>query len=170
MTINIENEYGNIDIPNVNQVIENVIEEALDFVKCPYECEVNVLLTGNDRIQEINKTQRNIDSPTDVLSFPMIFYETPGVFDDEALEAADCFNPETGELILGDIIISIDRVYEQAESYNHSKTRELAFLTAHSMLHLSGYDHIDDDERLVMEELQEQILRLRGYTRNYEED
>ena len=65
---------------------------------------------------------------------------------------------------------SIDKVYEQATEYNHSKTRELAFLVAHSMLHLSGYDHMEDDERRVMEEMQEKILTMKGYTRDYEEN
>lgn len=72
--------------------------------------------------------------------------------------------------MLGDIIISMDRVYEQANSYNHSNTRELAFLVAHSMLHLFGYDHIDEEERKQMEDLQEQILNEKGYTRDYEEN
>ena len=76
----------------------------------------------------------------------------------------------TDELLLGDIVISIDKVYEQATEYNHSKTRELAFLVAHSMLHLSGYDHMEDDERRVMEEMQEKILTMKGYTRDYEEN
>ena len=92
-------------------------------------------------------------------------YESPSDFDhvEEAVE--DYFNPETGELMLGDIVISVDKVEEQAEKYGHSQTRELAFLTAHSMLHLFGYDHMEDGERLVMEEKQKEILETRGYTR-----
>ena len=77
----------------------------------------------------------------------------------------DCFHPETGELLLGDIVISVDKVMEQAEKYGHSQTRELAFLVAHSMLHLFGYDHMEDEERLVMEEKQEEILKIGGYCR-----
>ena len=80
-------------------------------------------------------------------------------------QSEDYFNPETGELLLGDIVISIDKVDEQAEKYGHSKERELAFLVAHSMLHLCGYDHMEDDERLVMEKKQEEILAGKGYTR-----
>ena len=79
--------------------------------------------------------------------------------------AEDYFNLETGELLLGDIVISVDKVEEQAEKYGHSQARELAFLTAHSMLHLCGYDHMEEDERLVMEKKQEEILSLKGYTR-----
>ena len=80
----------------------------------------------------------------------------------------DYFNPETGEMLLGDIVISIDKVKSQAAEYGHSEEREIAFLTAHSMLHLCGYDHIDDEERLVMEEMQRKILEMTGYNRNYE--
>ena len=147
------------------EIIEDTGLAALDYEGCPYEAEVNVILTDNDAIQEINREHRQIDAPTDVLSFPMVDYESPSDFDhvEEAVE--DYFNPETGELMLGDIVISVDKVEEQAEKYGHSRTRELAFLTAHSMLHLFGYDHMEDGERLVMEEKQKEILETRGYTR-----
>lgn len=169
MSLNIENEYGDINISDYDKVIYDVVIGALGFIKCPYECEVSVLLTDNDGIKEINNYQRNINAPTDVLSFPLIDYKEPGNFDIVDESICDYFNPETGELLLGDIVISIDRVYEQARSYNHSKTRELAFLTAHSMLHLFGFDHVDEAEREKMEDLQDQILNEKGYTRDYEE-
>ena len=134
-----------------------VIEEAMDYEKCPYECEINLLLTTNDAIHEMNNNFRGIDRATDVLSFPMLDYNTPADFlhveDDDSN-----FNPESGELVLGDIVISKDKVYEQAEAYGHSPKREYAFLIAHSMLHLFGYDHMVDDERIVMEEKQKKIL------------
>lgn len=169
MTLNIENEYGEIRVPDYEKVIEGVVIQALDFINCPYECEVNVLLTDKETIKNINNCQRNIDAPTDVLSFPLINYKKPGNFDVAERNPSDNFNPETGELLLGDIVISVDHVYEQAKSYNHSGTRELAFLTAHSMLHLFGFDHVDEEERKKMEEMQEQILNEKGFTRNYEE-
>lgn len=169
MSYFIENEYGDIDIPSYEKVICSVIEQALIYMDCPYTCEVNVLLTNNENIQNINREQRGIDAPTDVLSFPLVDYNLPGDFSLVETSESDYFHPETGELLLGDIVISIDRVYEQAESYNHSKTRELAFLIAHSMLHLCGYDHIDEEEQKVMEKLQEEILTTKGYTRDYEE-
>lgn len=112
-----------------------------------------------------NKEYRQVDAPTDVLSFPMVDYEKPSDFDHVEDAVEDYFNPETGELMLGDIVISVDKVEEQAEKYGHSQTRELAFLVAHSMLHLCGYDHMVDEERLVMEDRQRQILDTRGYTR-----
>ena len=170
MSVNIENEYGDIDIKNYEDVITSIVQASLEFVGCPYPCEVNGLLTDNDSIHEINNQQRNIDRATDVLSFPLIDYTIPGNFDGLEDSRCDYFDLTTDELLLGDIVISIDKVYEQATEYNHSKTRELAFLVAHSMLHLSGYDHMEDDERRVMEEMQEKILTMKGYTRDYEEN
>lgn len=165
MTINIEYEAEKkLDIP-YEDIITSVVEESLDYEDFPYEAEVNVLLTDNDSIRQINMEYRNIDSPTDVLSFPMIDYEKPSDFDHLEETANDSFNPETGELLLGDIVISVDKVEEQAEKYGHSQTRELAFLTAHSMLHLCGYDHMEEGERVIMEKKQEEILSQGGYGR-----
>ena len=165
MTVSIEYEAEKkLDLP-YEKIIEEIVEASLDFEKCPYEAEVNVILTDNDAIQAINKEYRQIDAPTDVLSFPMVDYEKPSDSDHVEDAVEDYFNPETGELMLGDIVISVDKVEEQAEKYGHSQTRELAFLVAHSMLHLCGYDHMVDEERLVMEDRQRQILDTRGYTR-----
>lgn len=165
MTINIEYEAEKqLGIP-YKEIIENVVLESLDYVECPYEAEVNVIITNNQEIQAINKEHRQIDAPTDVLSFPLVDYETPGDFDHVEDYVEDYFDPDTGELLLGDIVVSVDKVEEQAEKYGHSTTRELAFLVAHSMLHLCGYDHMDDDERLEMEAKQREILELRGYNR-----
>ena len=166
MTINVEDE-SNKTLPDVDTegIARKVIEAALDYEKCPYEAEVNLLLTDDEGIHEMNRDHRGIDRPTDVLSFPMLEYESPADFDhvEEAVE--DYFNPETGELILGDIIVSVEKVIEQAEKYGHSRERELAFLIAHSMLHLCGYDHMEDAEREVMETRQREILAGEGYHR-----
>ena len=165
MTVTIEYEAEKkLSLP-YEEIIREIVEASLDYEECPYEAEVNVILTDNPSIQEINREQRQIDAPTDVLSFPMIDYESPSDFSHVEEAAEDYFNPETGELLLGDIVISVDKVREQAEKYGHSQTRELAFLTAHSMLHLFGYDHMEDEERLVMERKQEEILKRLGYTR-----
>jgi len=165
MTINIEYEAEKeLEIP-YKEIIENVVLESLDYVECPYEAEVNVIITDNQEIRAINKEHRQIDAPTDVLSFPLVDYETPADFDHVENYVEDYFDPDTGELLLGDIVVSVDKVEEQAEKYGHSTTRELAFLIAHSMLHLCGYDHMDDDERLEMEAKQSEILERRGYSR-----
>lgn len=144
---------------------EQVIEQAADFVACPYEVEVNVLLADNDELQKINKEFRDIDKATDVLSFPMISYEKPADFSGLKTAALGCFDPDSGELLLGDIVISVDKVYEQAKSYGHTDVREFAFLIAHSMLHLFGYDHEEPKDALIMEEKQEAILTQLGITR-----
>lgn len=164
MNVYIENEYNCTPDINYEDIIISVVKEAIDFVKCPYECEVNVTLVDNQSIQVINREQRDMDKPTDVLSFPMIEYDKPGDFS-EVEKDISFFNPDTGELILGDIVISYDKVLSQAKDYNHSIKRELAFLTAHSMLHLFGYDHMEENERADMEERQNIILKNLGITR-----
>ena len=152
------------------EIVQEIIESSLEYIKCPYECEINIIFTDNDGIKEINKEYRNIDSPTDVLSFPLIDYEYPADFSKVENSPEDYFNQDSGELMLGDIILNVDRIERQAVEFNHSKYREIAFLTAHSMLHLAGYDHIDENERIIMEQKQEEILNMKGYTRDYEEN
>lgn len=165
MTIHTEYETEiKLDIP-YEDIIQAVVNEAVDYEKCPYETEVNVILTDNNAIQEINKEYREVDSPTDVLSFPMIDYEVPSDFTGIEDSVEDYFNPDSGELILGDIIISVEKVMEQAEKYGHSITRELAFLTAHSMMHLFGYDHMQEEEAHIMEAKQNAVLNNINITR-----
>lgn len=146
------------------EVIKKVIESALCYCACPYEAEVSVLLTDDDEIHRLNREFRGIDRTTDVLSFPMVSYEKAGDF--SCLEQMDdCFHPETGELLLGDIAISLPRAKEQAQEYGHTLLREVAFLTAHSMLHLFGFDHMEEAERKEMEDKQRDILERIGITR-----
>ena len=149
---------------DARKIAELVIETSLDYVKCLYETEVSLLLTTDEEIKEINRMQRQIDRATDVLSFPMADYETPGDFS-HLDEDAGLFHPDTGELMLGDIVISVDKVFEQAEEYGHSLLREYAFLIAHSMLHLFGYDHMEEVERKEMEMHQKKIMELVNITR-----
>ena len=157
MTLYFEEE-GDVKLPlECEALAKRVVEEALDYVGCPYEAEVNLLLTDNAQIHEMNKEFRGIDRATDVLSFPMIDYPEPGTFD-FLEEQEDCFDPESGELTLGDIVISKEKVLAQAEEYGHSPMREYAFLIAHSVLHLTGYDHMEDEERQVMEQKQREIM------------
>ena len=161
MTIDFENE-SNIDLGlDCYAIAEEVISASLDYMNCPYEAQVNLLITNNGEIHQFNLEQRQIDRPTDVLSFPMVEYDTPGDFDIlEEDEFLDCFEPDSGELMLGDIVISADKVLEQAEEYGHSVKREYAFLITHSMLHLMGYDHMTEEEAKEMERLQKEILDL----------
>lgn len=158
MTINIDKEVEVCFGFAENEYVERVILAAMDYVDCPYEAEVNVLFTDNAGIHEMNREYREIDRPTDVLSFPMVEYQEPGNFDNLEEEQGDCFHPETGELLLGDIVLSYDKIKEQAAEYGHSELRELCFLVAHSMLHLFGYDHMEEQEREQMEQMQREIL------------
>lgn len=165
MHILIENEAEKSLDFDYKKVINDVVIEALRYEKCPYEAEVSVTLTNNKEIHESNLSFRGIDRPTDVLSFPMVDYDEPADFSIAESSKDDYFNPETGDLLLGDIVISVDKVYEQAEEYGHSPKREFAFLVAHSMLHLFGYDHMEEDERKVMEDKQRKILNNLGIMR-----
>lgn len=159
MTLIYEEE-GELLLPlECQELAKEVILTCVDALECPYETEVSLLLTTDEEIHALNKKFRGIDRATDVLSFPMADYEVPGDFT-TLEEQADAFNPETGELLLGDIVISKDRVLSQAEEYGHSVKREYAFLIAHSMLHLFGYDHIDEKDRCIMEQKQKDIMEM----------
>ena len=158
MSLFIEEE-GEIRLPfDIKETAESVVSAALEVEQCPYEAEVNLLLTTDEEIHRMNLEFRQIDRPTDVLSFPMIEYGRPGDFSGIDEERDDIFNPESGELLLGDIVISKNKVLSQAEQYGHEPKREYAFLIAHSMLHLFGYDHMEEEERRIMEERQRRIM------------
>lgn len=143
---------------DIEEVAEAVIEKVIEYVKCPYDTEVNILITDNEGIREYNRDYRNIDKETDVLSFPNVDFEIPGDFTHVENRFEDYFDPDSGRLLLGDMILSAPKVVEQAKEYGHSEKREFAFLIAHSMLHLCGYDHMEEEERLEMEKHQKVIL------------
>lgn len=174
MTILFENEIqGEWELDfDYEDVLQKVVKKAIEWEKCPYECEVNIVFTDNEGIRGMNQEFRGLDVPTDVLSFPMVDYERPGDFShlDTPEAAIQYFNLETKELMLGDIVISVERAREQALEYGHSLVREIAFLVVHSMLHLMGYDHMAEDEREVMELKQESILCALGITRDFRRD
>lgn len=165
MTLDFENE-STLELGiDLYETALAVISYTLDYMECPYEAQVNLLITGNTEIHEMNLEHRGIDRPTDVLSFPMVDFEVPGEFDFLEEDGDDCFEPDSGELMLGDIVISADKVMEQAQEYGHSIRREYAFLITHSMLHLMGYDHMTEEEAGEMEHLQEEILEKLQITR-----
>ena len=165
MTFYVENETEKELNYDAEELVRLIATTTLDMENCPYEVEISVLLTNNDSIKELNKEQREIDKPTDVLSFPNIEFEQPSDFSIVTEQQVDYFEPETGELILGDIVISLDKVAEQAEAYGHSEKREFSFLVAHSMLHLCGYDHMEKAEADLMEQKQNEVLEKLGITR-----
>lgn len=164
MTVNIdyetEKELGIDYAALANQVADKV----LAMEQCPYDAQINLVLTDNEEIKRVNTEFRNIQAPTDVLSFPMIPFETPGDYD-IVEEDESYFDLDTDELLLGDIMISVDKVFAQAEEYGHSVKREFSFLLAHSMLHLLGYDHMTPEEASVMETKQAKALEELGITR-----
>ena len=169
MSFYFESEWDGEVFPDCETVLRSVFEKACDYVNCPYECTVNMLLTDDTAIHSMNNEFRGIDRATDVLSFPMVDYAQPGNFDGLENHQEDYFEPDSGELLLGDIVISVERAMMQAKEYGHSLKREMAFLTAHSMLHLFGYDHETDAEREEMERMQEEILAELGITRELPE-
>lgn len=163
---NVEGSAGFLSSQEMDEISRNVILRALEHEDCPYEAEVSLVITGDDDIRELNREHRHIDKSTDVLSFPMIDFPSPAEFSILEDESGDeYFNPDTGELMLGDIVISADHCIRQAEEYGHTVTREFAFLIAHSMLHLMGYDHMEPLEAKEMERRQEDILSSLNYLR-----
>ncbi len=165
MSLNIEKEVAIPFAFDYEKLAEEVISFAIEQEAFHYDAEVNLTLTDNEGIHEVNRMYRNIDSPTDVLSFPLLSYEKAGDFSKLEENYDDNFNPDTGEIMLGDIVISVDKVKEQADSYGHSEKREYAFLIVHSMLHLFGYDHMTPEEAAQMEEKQQLILNEMNITR-----
>lgn len=166
MTFCVENETEERFPFSIEDTARQVAEAVLEAEGCPYETSVNLVLTDNVRIRELNRESRGIDRETDVLSFPNVDFESAGIFEIQEEREADYFDPDTGELLLGDIMISVDKMREQADSYGHSIKREFAFLVAHSMLHLCGYDHMEEAEAAVMEKKQDEILEGLGITRD----
>ncbi|HCC08121.1 MAG TPA: rRNA maturation RNase YbeY [Clostridiales bacterium] len=133
---------------DIKSIIKKVIDETLKFEDYTENVEISLSFVTNDEIKMLNKQYREIDKITDVLSFPL---------GDE--------NPETNEIMLGDIVISLDRAEEQANEYGHEFKREIGFLTVHSMLHLLGYDHENKEDEEVMFAKQEDILGRVGLNR-----
>ena len=137
----------------MKMLIREAVETTLDFEDFQNHCEVSVTFTDNEGIHELNKKFREVDKPTDVLSFPLFDFE------------GETDEPPVDEIMsnLGDIVISLERAKEQAEEYGHSFEREVAFLCVHSMLHLLGYDHeTSEDDEVEMRSKQTEIMRIMG--------
>ncbi|MCL2052512.1 MAG: rRNA maturation RNase YbeY [Lachnospiraceae bacterium] len=152
---------GKFDLDSVTAL---VIKAVMASEKCGHETQINIVLTDDANIKQLNFEARGIDKPTDVLSFPALSFKTAANFA-EVKDNITNFDLESGELLLGDIIISVEKVREQATAYGHSLKREYAFLLTHSLLHLLGHDHDTEDEASIMEEKQETILNEIGIFR-----
>lgn len=155
MTVLIDNVQSVMDADGIEDLIETAVKTAIEYEGIKGEQQVSVVLADNDYIRRLNSEYRGIDKPTDVLSFPMLENgENNGQADDINMDM------DTGELVLGDIVISLEKALEQSREYGHSYRREVAFLTVHGTLHLLGYDHETDDDRRIMREREESILEL----------
>ena len=157
----IENEQNKIEFTDdMRELMQKVCDEALKYEECDFDAQISITITDNEGIHEMNNMYRGIDRPTDVLSFPMLEFDSAGDIIENEFEY-----DENGRIMLGDIVISLERAIAQAEEYGHSAERELAFLCAHSMLHLLGYDHENDSDEDEMFTRQEAILNNLGITR-----
>lgn len=147
----------------IENAVRAVCEKVLETEEVDVPAEVSVTFVDRDEIQRLNAEHRQKDAVTDVLSFPMLEFDEDGncVYDDYD------FEPDSESVLLGDIVICAGRAMEQAEEFGHSILREISFLTAHSMLHLLGYDHVDDEDgERIMNEKQEHVLDSLGITRD----
>lgn len=146
MEVYIDNRQDKLEIDDeLIELIEKTMSETLKIEDKSLDCEISLSFVDNNEIKNLNREYRNVDSSTDVLSFPME--------DDFALNHIS---------ILGDIVISLEKALSQSKEYGHSFNREMAYLTAHSMLHLLGYDHIEEDDKSIMRNKEKQIMKSLG--------
>ena len=148
MTLLIDNRTNFELTDEIKETLEKVCLKSLQYEEFNKDCEISLSIVTNDEIHDINKQFRNIDSPTDVLSFPQLTFE----------EGEEADVNENGEIVLGDIIISIDRAKEQAEEYGHSLKREVCYLALHGFLHCFGFDHIEKADEEEMTALANEIM------------
>lgn len=143
------------------QLMEHAADAAYNMFGYSHSAAIDIFLITNEEIRELNREHRGVDKPTDVLSFPMTDIkngQTLGSWEDFA-------DPATGEVFLGDVVISLERAKAQAAEYGHSFDRECAYLTVHSLLHLLGFDHESESDKLVMRKYEEQAMEKLGLVR-----
>ncbi len=153
LEVNYINDQDKYPIPEeMEPLLENLMMRVVEHEGLEKFCEVSVLFVDNEKIRVMNRDYRDKDTATDVLSFPQ--------YEDVIAESE-----KEVHVLLGDIVISLEKAMEQAEEFGHSLTRELCYLTVHSMFHLFGYDHMNEDEKKVMREHEEKVLTDAGITR-----
>ena len=161
MKVSIRNNQEKLKVTKaMRDTVKAAVKSSLDFMKFGDRFEISVMFVDDEEIRVLNKLHRNIDRSTDVLSFPMYEYDEEG----NIVEEYSDFN-KNGDLILGDIVISLEHALAQSEEYGHSFEREMGFLTVHSMLHLFGYDHMTKEDEEEMFSYQEEILSGMGLER-----
>ncbi len=144
----------------IRDLVKLSVKTSLEYMDFPQKSEISVMFVDNEEIRKLNHEHRDIDRATDVLSFPLFEYDEDGAIIEEDLDFSPC-----GEMMLGDIVISLERAKEQAEEYGHSFEREIGFLTVHSMLHLFGFDHMTPEDEEEMFTYQTEILDEMGLKR-----
>jgi probable rRNA maturation factor len=161
LTVLIENLQRKIAVTDhINGLLNRSVELSLRMEEFHIPCEISIMLVDNEEIQDINREHRHIDKPTDVLSFPMA-----DIAEGKLLSDTGDYDMDENLLLLGDIIVSMEKAREQAEEYGHSLERELAFLTTHGIFHLLGYDHQQEEEEIRMLAKQEAVLEQMGLKR-----
>lgn len=165
--IYVDNRQNKLEVTNdLIEKLTKVIEFSLKEEEVYIECEVSLVFVDNDEIKEINKDTRGINRETDVLSFPMLEYHNKKVFKEIYKNYKFSQTDFDGEeLVIGDIVISLEKALEQSKEFNHSYEREASYLVVHSVLHLLGYDHMEDEEKSVMRSREEEILNKLNITR-----
>ena len=149
-----------INIENIEKLTIDILEFGLNFLNFPYYASINVEIADSEFVREINNQTRSINKTTDVLSFPANEF-----IDYKIVEETMTIDYETDQVFLGDILINYDRVLSQAKEYNHSEKREYGFLLVHSLLHLLGYDHMNENDERIMFAKQREILDEYGLKR-----
>ncbi len=153
----IEDEQEKIEFTErLEEIVQKAVMTTLETVGADDETdfEVSIIITDNEGIREINREYREIDSPTDVLSFPILEFDEDGVMKE------DSGDYDGDLLLLGDIVISLERAQAQAQEYGHSLEREVGFLTVHSTLHLLGFDHMEEPYTTLMREREKEIMNI----------
>ena len=165
--IYVDNRQNKIEVSEeFTENLKEVIEFALKEEEVLIPSEISMIFVDNEEIKEINNKTRGIDRATDVLSFPMLDYEDKKVFKELYKDKSfDVTFMDGEELVLGDIVLSLERALEQSKEYNHSFEREASYLVVHSVLHLLGYDHMEDLDKRVMRKREEEILSKLNITR-----
>lgn len=165
--IYVDNRQEKIKVDNkLEEKLKKVIEFTLKEEEVEIKCEVSLLFVDNEEIREINSDTRNIDRETDVLSFPMLDYDDKKVFKEIYKEYKFSQSDFDGdELVLGDIVLSLEKALEQSIEFNHSFEREASYLVVHSVLHLLGYDHMEEEDKIIMRKREEEILNKLNITR-----
>lgn len=156
-----ENNQENFEVSDeLTDLLRNSAENALKELCFNYDFEVNIYFTSNNELRDINREQRGIDKETDVLSFPMLEFNGVPYDSKTFIPQEEDYNPESRRIMLGDMIISLEKVKSQSIEYGHSFEREAVYLLVHSLLHLLGYDHIDEEDKAVMRKKEEEIMNI----------